>query len=149
MTEEQPATDAHPDACPTDASPAQMLFARILRAGTLVGLGILTVTYAVYVFGAMDPYVPLDELPRCYCLSANEYLDKAEIEPGWSSFLDVGHADSLCFLGLVTLAGLSLVCYLGVLPLLLKRRDKIYVVMAVVQIIVLGLAASGILTGGR
>jgi hypothetical protein len=149
MGEEQTPLEPEESACPTDASPAQLLYARILRVGTLTGLAVLAVTYTIYAFGIMDPYVPLEDLSTYYSLPAKEYLEKADVRPGWSSFLDVGHADSLCFLGLITLASLSLICYLGVLPLLLKRRDKIYAAMAIAQIIVLLLAASGLLTGGR
>ncbi len=43
-------------------SPEQVLYADILNKGMLAGLVVLLITFALYVFGIVSPYVPLDKL---------------------------------------------------------------------------------------
>jgi len=43
----------------------------------------------------------------------------------------------------------TVLCYLAVLPLLVKRRDTIYAVLALLEVIVLLVAASGIIAVGH
>ena len=54
MDEKQPAM--------LEASPEQLLYARILEIGMYFGLLILFVTFGLYAFGIVDPYIPLDKI---------------------------------------------------------------------------------------
>ena len=56
----------------------------------------------------------------------------------------------LNFIGIAMLAGLTILCYLVILPILIKKKDTPYVIIAIIEIAVLVLAASGLLkTGGH
>ena len=46
-----------------EPTPEQVRYAGVLEKGMYVGLACLLVTFALYVFGIMDPYIPLEELP--------------------------------------------------------------------------------------
>ena len=46
------------------ATPEQLLYARILEKGMYFGLLILLITYALYAFGIVKPYIPLSEIPK-------------------------------------------------------------------------------------
>jgi hypothetical protein len=59
------------------------------------------------------------------------------------------YGDFINFIGIAILAGTTIFCYLAIVPLLLKSNDKVYAVLALLEAIVLALAASGILAVGH
>ena len=62
----------------------------------------------------------------------------------------LGYGDFLNFIGIALLAGVTICCFLVIVPLLWKNNDKIYAVLSVLEAVILGVAASGILgTGGH
>jgi hypothetical protein len=135
----------------------QLRYASILEIGVLLGLVILLVTFALYALGVVAPSVPLHELPRYWGLSVQDYLHATNADhlhhehiiTGWTWLSVIGKGDYLNFVGIVLLAGVTVVCFLGVIPMLLKKHDWIYATMAIVEVLVLVLAASGILAVGH
>jgi hypothetical protein len=67
---------------------------------------------------------------------------------GWEWISYVGKGDYLNFVGVAILAGLTIVCYAAIIPALLRKKDTPYLLIAVAEVLVLVLAASGILKGG-
>ena len=66
------------------ATEEQLLYAGILDKGMKVGLVILVVTFSLYVFGILQPHVPVNDLPQYWSLSVHEYLEVTGIGTGWS-----------------------------------------------------------------
>ncbi len=131
-----------------EASPEQVLYANILQKGMLVGLLCLLITFAIYTLGIMDPYIPLDEVSQHWGKSVHDYLQDADIEAGWGWVSMVGKADFLNFIGIAILAGVTIICYLAIVPTLIKNDDKVYAVLAVLEAVILSVAASGIISIG-
>lgn len=129
-------------------SPEQLLYANILNKGMLVGLIILLITFSLYVFGIVSPYVPLDKLSNYWGLGVNDYLHELNIPTGWAWLGMLGYSDFLNFIGIAFLAGVSIICYIAIIPTLLKNDDKIFAVIAILEVIVLTAAASGIFGSG-
>ena len=129
-------------------SPEQVLYANFLNKGMLVGLAILLITFALYVFGIIAPYVPLDELSNYWGLSVGEYLHELSIPAGWAWLGMIGYSDFLNFIGIALLAGISIFCYMAIIPTLLKNGDTIYAVLAILEVVVLTAAATGIFGSG-
>lgn len=140
--------DEQPDAT-LEPTPEQVLYAGVLAKGMYVGLACLFVTFALYVFGFMGPCIPLDELPREWTKNVDEYLAGAGIEAGWSWVGMLRYGDFVNFLGIAILAGVTVLSYLVIIPLLIKSRDLIYAVLAAIEVLVLVAAASGIIAGGH
>lgn len=67
---------------------------------------------------------------------------------GWAWFSLLGYADFLNFLPVAILAGITILCYGVIIPGLFARGDKAMGIMAIVEIGILVLAASGILKVG-
>lgn len=133
-----------------DASPEQLVYAGILEKGMYMGLAILLVTYALYVFGFISPYIPLEKVPDYWSMEVNDYLHEAQIEAGWAWLGMVQYGDFLNFAGIAILALVTIICFISVVPILLKSGDKVYATLAIVEAIILSIAASGILgTGGH
>lgn len=129
-------------------SPEQMLYANILNKGMLIGLAILVVTFALYVFGVIKPFIPVSELSNYWHLPVHDYLQKADIPAGWGWLGMLGYGDFLNFIGVAVLAGVSIICYAAIVPTLWKSGDKICTVIAILEVIVLTAAAIGIFGSG-
>ena len=131
------------------ATPEQILYARILEKGMYLGLLMLFITYALYVFGIMDPYIPLDKISDYWSMNVHDYLEHAEIKNGWAWLGMLKYGDFINFIGIALLAGVTIICYAAIVPTLLKRKDTVYAILAVIEVVILSAAASGILAVGH
>ena len=131
------------------ATPEQLLYARILEKGMYLGLLILFITYVLYVFGIMDPYIPMDKISNYWSMNVHDYLEHAEIKNGWAWLGMLKYGDFINFIGVALLAGVTIICYAAIVPTLLKSKDTVYAVLAVIEVIILSAAASGILAVGH
>ena len=139
---------------PTESQARQQLdeafrYAFLLDWGTRIGLVALVISFAAYVFGLLNPHVPLDLLPTVWNLPVGAYLERTGTPTGWGWLTLAGKGDMSNLIGIALLAGCSLPPLLGLIPLYLKRRDHAYAVICALIATVLVLAASGILTGGH
>lgn len=140
-----------------EASEEQLLYAKILNVGMYLGLGILLATFALYLTGLLAPAVPIEELPNYWTLSAHDYLEainhqflhRDELVLGWGWVFVLNKGDFVNFVGIAVLALVTIVCYLGILPTLIKKKDWIYGAIAVVEVLILTLAASGLVSAGH
>jgi len=137
-------------------SEEQRLYARILAAGMYAGLALLLLTFALYLSGIIEPAVPIARLPHYWTMNVEEYLTAINGEylhrahglTGWWWLSALARGDYLNFVGIALLSGVTIVCFLGIVPTLLRKGDVVYAIMAVVEAIILVLAASGIFTVG-
>lgn len=127
----------------------QVVYAKILDLGMKVGLIAIIVTFGVYVLGVFEPLIPLSEVPKTWGMPVKEYLKTHNIHAGWSWVGMIGKGDFLNFVGIAFLAGITIICYLPVIPIFLRKNDRIYAAISVLEVLVLVLAASGILKGGH
>jgi hypothetical protein len=142
--------------CPS-ADEEQLLYAQILQAGMYVGLAFLFVTYALYLSGIVAPGIPMEDLPEYWEMSVDDYLvavnaDHLHLEhtvTGWSWLSVLRYGEYLNYLGIALLSAITIICYVGIVPTLIRKRDKAYVSIAVLQVAILTLAASGVLTAGH
>ncbi len=135
----------------------QILYAKVLGIGMSIGLVTLFLTFGLYVSGALAPAVPLDQVPNYWNLGVHEYLEVVnrdylhmEHSPtGWAWATMLAKGDFLNFVGIAILAGVTIICYLAIVPTLLRKKDTAFLTMAIVEVLVLTLAASGILAVGH
>jgi hypothetical protein len=127
----------------------QTVYARWLDRGTRVGLWLLIATFAAYALGLVQPQVELTRLPQVWGLSAERYqaLTGAPTGWGWLGLLHKG--DYLNLLAVSVLSLITVVCYLRILPIHLRRGERLMAAMIFVQVVVLLVAASGALAGGH
>jgi len=133
----------------SQTSEEQVLYAGILEKGMYFGLLTLFVTFIIYVFGIFKPFIPLEELSSCWSMSSADYLHAKGIPAGWGWLGMIGYGDFLNFIGIAILAGVTIICYLAIVPTLLKNNDKVYAILAILEALILSLAASGILAVGH
>lgn len=125
-----------------------MTYAKILEKGMFLGLVLVLVTFLIYVIGIMKPYIPVDQVPKYWHLNVESYLEATKTHAGWSWLGMLGYGDFLNFAGIAILAGVTILCYLSIVPILWRNDDKVYALLAIVEVIILSVAASGILGAG-
>ena len=130
------------------AGPEQLTYAGVLEKGMLLGMILLLVTYFIYVTGILKSYIPLADIPQFWSMNVHDYLEHWKIETGWSWLNMLRYGDFLNFTGIALLAGVTIICFLSIVPTLLKQGDKLYAFFAVLEAVILGVAASGILGAG-
>lgn len=130
------------------ASEEQLRYATILNFGMLIGLLVIVVTFIVYVSGMLQSFVPIEEISNYWGLKARDYIHTLKAPTGWGWTAFIGKGDYLNFIGITILSGLTVLCYLAILPILIRKKDTPYIVIAILEVAVLVLAASGILKAG-
>jgi len=101
------------------SQPAEQLrYARLLDWGTRIGLVVLVLSFAAYMGGLTSPHVPLERLAALWGQPVSSYLQQTQAPLGWGWLALVRHSDVAGLIGIVILAGCSLVCLLAVVPLL-------------------------------
>jgi hypothetical protein len=140
----------------TQATEEQVLYAAILEKGMYAGLGLMIITFALYVFGIVPSVVPLSEISIYWSTPVHDYLVAIntnflhweELPTGWSWMKLLGYGDFLNFLPIAILSGITIVCYCVIVPGLFARKDKAMAIMALAEVFILTLAASGLLAVG-
>lgn len=133
---------------PLKASEAQLFYATVLNRLTLLGFALLLVAFLLYVSGLLDSYVPLDQVPFYWGKSSHDFLEAARIQPGWSWVGKISYGDFLIYIPVAILAGVTIVCYIGVVFKFLRSREYLLMAIAVLEVLVLLAAASGLLKSG-
>ncbi len=131
-----------------EAGPEQLLYANFLEKGMLVGLVTLLLTFTVYVSGIIKPYIPVTQVQNYWSMNVSDYLHTAKLHSGWSWVGLLHYSDFLNFIGIAMLAGVTILCFLAIIPTLWKNDDKVYAVLSLLEAVILGIAASGILGAG-
>jgi len=131
------------------ATREQLLYAKILEWGMYLGLLVLFITFGLYTFGILEPYIPLDKISEYWSYNVHDYLEHAGIEAGWAWLGMLKYGDFINFIGIAMLAGVTIICYAAIVPTLLKNKDVVYAILAVLEVIILSAAASGILAVGH
>ena len=132
----------------TAASEEQIAYANVLNIGMWLGLAVLIITFFIYISGVMPSYVPIDDLPKYWTMRVHDFNTALNAPTGWGWAAKVGNGDYLNFIGIAILSGLTILCYVVILPILIRKKDTAYVVIAIVEVLVLSLAASGLLAVG-
>jgi phosphoglycerol transferase MdoB-like AlkP superfamily enzyme len=129
----------------TGATEAQILYANILNAGMLIGFISLITIFILYISGILSPLIPPEKVESYWTLPLHDYLEKSGMEVGWAWFGKLQYGDMLNFVPIAFLSLLTIICYISLIPGLIRKKDTTYTVIAIVEIIVLLVAASGIL----
>ena len=77
------------------------------------------------------------------------FLHQAHPPTGWAWLKLLGKSDFLNFLPIAILSGITIMCYAVIVPVFKRKGEKAYMIMAIVEVIILALAASGLLKAGH
>lgn len=126
----------------------QIKYANLLLYGSWIGIAILTVTFILYITGIIPAYIEPSQIQQYWGMKSSAYLEAAKVPSGWGWLGMVRYGDFLPLIGIAWLGILTVVGYLILLPAYLRKKDSIYSVLVIVEVVVLVLAASGLLGSG-
>lgn len=129
-------------------SKEQVIYANILVIGVWVGLALLFTTYAIYLFGLLPHHVDIHLITQMWGTGVNEYLEVTHSPHGWGWVSLLGTGDFLNYIGFAFLALMTIFCYLVLVKGYIAKKDWIYSIIAILEILVLSVAASGLLGSG-
>jgi len=128
-----------------EVRPAQKRYASWLAWGTRAGLVMLVLAFGAYLAG-LAPHIPIEHLPAAWERSSADLLRRSGLEPGWSWAGLAHRGDFLVVAAIAVLASWSIACLAAVLPVFRSRGETVLAIVCALQIGVLALAASGILS---
>lgn len=126
----------------------QVLYANILFIGAWGGIVILLLTYFIYAAGLITPHVDKMTVIEHWGQGVHEFLAATNAPQGWDWLALLARGDYLNFLGLALLAGLTIFCYFFLVKGYSRQKDWAFTTICILEILVLLLAASGLLGGG-
>lgn len=124
--------------------PEQLRYARWLEWSTRVGMTVLLLAFAAYVFGLAESHVPVSRLPELWVHPVGRFLELSESPAGWGWVALLHRGDIAGLLGIAILAGTSAWCLLALLPIYLARGEHAFAAVCLAEVAVIVLAASGL-----
>jgi hypothetical protein len=122
----------------------ELIYARWLERSVRIALAVLVAGFLAYAGGLVPPLVSHDELARLWTLPVDRFVAATGAPTGWGWLGHLGRGDYLNFVGVALLGLITVVCYARILPLLFRSGNRLYAWLALAQIVVLLVAASGI-----
>jgi hypothetical protein len=126
----------------------QIIYANLLIIGVWAGIFILVATYAIYLTGILPSHVEMSVIPTLWGKGVGEYLEITHSPHGWGWLSLLTKGDFLNYIGLALLALMTIVCYLVLVRGYIRQKNWIFTVIALLEIVVLSVAASGLLGSG-
>jgi hypothetical protein len=126
----------------------QIIYANLLLMGMLAGIAIMTITYVIYVSGLLSSHVDMTVIASNWGKGIHEYLEITQSPQGWGWLTLLGKGDFLNYIGFTLLGVLTIICYLVLVRGYFRQKNWIFFTISVLEILVLSLAASGLLGGG-
>lgn len=137
-----------PEAAKQTGAEEPIVYARTLNIGVKAGLAVLVISFLIYISGALTPIIPFSELSGRWGLPVHEFIATTGSPSGWGWIWKLDRGDALNFFAVAWLSSVTIACYLRIIPILIRKGDTIYLIIAVLEVAVLVLAASGVLHVG-
>lgn len=129
-------------------SKEQIIYANLLLIGMLASIVIMTITYAIYVSGILPSHIDMSVISANWGKGVHEYLEITQSPQGWGWIALLGKGDFLNFIGFTLLGTLTIFCYLVLVRGFYRQKNWIFFIISVLEILVLSVAASGLLGSG-
>ena len=106
--------------------PEQLRYARWLAWGTRLGVLLLLAGLVAALTGWLPPQVPPETVAQWWGQPVAVYREATGSTAGWGWLRQLAHGDMAGLLGIALLAASAVPPLLALLPLYLRRRDRIF-----------------------
>ena len=128
--------------------PEQLAYANLLFIGAWLGIALMIVTYFIYIGGIFPSHVDISVITQNWDKGTDEFLKIIDGPHGWGWTALLNKGDFLNYVGLVFIATLTIICYIFLIVGYGKIKDWAFFVICIIEVLVLTVAASGILGSG-
>ena len=132
------------------ADRVQLAYAKTLDLVSHAVMLALSAGYLAYMLQLLPLEVPVETIAGNWHLSASAMQAKLHLSSGWSCFSNLPallHGDALSYASVVFLALGTLICLASAATVFFSEKKHLFLVITTLQVIVLLVAASGIMTG--
>ena len=126
----------------------QIIYANLLVIGVWAGIFTLVLTYTIYLTGLLPSHVDMALIPKVWGKGVNEYLEITHSPHGWGWTSLLAKGDFLNYIGFTLLGLMTVLCFIVLLRGYIRQKNWIFSIIAFLEIVVLSLAASGLLGSG-
>jgi hypothetical protein len=143
-------TDGKPDKVYADR--VQLAYAKTLDFVSHAIIVVMAAGYAFYLLRLLPNTIPIELIARNWGLNSSDLRSQLHHHCGWSCFSSIPallHGDALSYASVIFLSMATMLCLITALFAFLAEKNRIFMVMAIMQILVLGVAASGVFATGR
>ncbi|TLU88636.1 MAG: DUF1634 domain-containing protein [Chlorobium sp.] len=126
----------------------QLVYANVLDFVSHTGMVLVAAGFFAYVFRLLPPTVSIEDIASHWHMKASEMHRIIKVPAGWSWVSDPLHGDALSYVSIIFLSMAAMICLTSAFTVFLKERNRIYTVIAFLQIAVLAAAVAGIAGGG-
>jgi hypothetical protein len=126
----------------------QLFYGTLLGRLIKLGFAFLLITFIPYFFGILGNHVPKHLLGKYWGQPLFQYLHLTQVKTGWSWLRELHHGDFLNLLPLAFLASITIICLTTVTIKFFRNREPLQGLIAILEILVLVVAASGFLKAG-
>jgi hypothetical protein len=127
------------------ADTEQLRYAGILQKGVITGFIFIIITFVLYAWGIIEPYVPLEDFSVSCRQDVQSYLAEHGIGTGWNWIHLLLYGDFINYIGIIIFTGITIICYVSIVPLLLRKREWVIVAIVLAEVALLITVSSGLL----
>lgn len=134
------------------ADRVQLTYANTLEFVSHTVIILLAVGYVLYMTGLLPLEVPVSAIASHWHLSAAQMRETLHQPTGWSVFANPAgllHGDVISYISVIFLALATLICLASAVMVYIGEKMPVYLTISIAQVLVLLVAASGIMTGAH
>ncbi len=132
-----------------DVDKVQLVYAKILETVSSIGFVFLAMGYLVYVLQLLPLSVPIDAIAANWHLKASDMQQKLHTPLGWSftsgAPASLAQGDIISYLSIFYLAMATIACLVFAAVTFYREKNYIYTTIVVLQVVVLVVAATGLI----
>jgi hypothetical protein len=134
------------------ADRVQVAYAKTLDFVSHAVMLLMAIGYLAYMLQLLPLTVPVETVAGNWHLGANELQAKLNLSSGWNCFASLPamlHGDALSYASVVFLSMATILCLAMAVAVFFSEKKWLYLAIATLQVVVLMVAASGVVTRGH
>jgi len=130
------------------ASDAQLILAKLYHGASIIGLTLIAAAFTLYAAGVLSSNVTVAEVTSYWHLDAAAYAEQTGTPVGWGFLKELFRGDCLTFGSLLFMAMAVILSLAIMVAVFMRKRKPEFAVMALLHIVILLVAAAGVVSGG-
>ncbi len=131
------------------ADRVQLAYAKTLDIVAHAVMLVIGAGYLLYIMQLLPLSVPIETVAGNWQLSSSELQAKLHLFSGWSCFASLPlllHGDAVSYASVVMLSMATILCLATAVIVFFREKNHLFLMIAILQVVVLLVAASGVMT---